>query len=163
MRPVPLFVNLTADSRKRSTRMNQNRIKVAVVDDDESFASALERRFRLVGFAVSTYSSAEAFLASTTLPHPDCLVLDFQLGGMSGLDLQRKLGQLGARVPIIFVTGHDSPTLRTEAEQAGCSAFFLKPVPTQLLLEAINKAVNPASRDSQMDAITAATSHGKTP
>ena len=143
--------------------MNQNKIKLAVVDDDDSFASAIERRFRLLGFEVSTYSSAEAFLASTTLPRPDCLVLDIQLGGMSGLALQRRLGELGARAPIIFVTAHDSPAMRQEAQQAGCSAFFLKPVPTKLLLAAINKAVNPASRDSQMGPITAATSHGNKP
>jgi len=92
--------------------MNQSKIKLAVVDDDESFASALERRFRLLGLEVTTYPSAEAFLASTTLPRPDCLVLDIQLGGMSGLDLQRRLGELGARAPIIFVTAHDSPAMR---------------------------------------------------
>ena len=129
--------------------MNQSKIKLAVVDDDESFASALERRFRLLGLEVTTYPSAEAFLASTTLPRPDCLVLDIQLGGMSGLDLQRRLGELGARAPIIFVTAHDSPAMRKEAQQAGCSAFFLKPVPTKLLLEAINNAVNPSSGASQ--------------
>ena len=98
--------------------MNQNKIKLAVVDDDESFASALERRFRLLGLEVTTYPSAEAFLASTTLPRPGCLVLDIQLGGMSGLDLQRRLGELGARAPIIFVTAHDSPAMRKEAQQA---------------------------------------------
>jgi FixJ family two-component response regulator len=73
-------------------------------------------------------------------------VLDVQLGGMSGLDLQRRLGELGAKAPIIFVTAHDSPAIRKEAEQGGCSAFFLKPVPTKLLLAAINNAVNPSSR-----------------
>jgi FixJ family two-component response regulator len=134
--------------------MNQNKIKLAVVDDDESFASALERRFRLLGFDVSTYSSAGAFLASAMLPDPDCLVLDVQLGGLSGLDLQRRLGELGARAPIIFLTAHDSPTMRKEAEQAGCSAFFLKPVPTRLLLEAINKAVKPGDRDRQLASST---------
>jgi FixJ family two-component response regulator len=58
--------------------MSQNKINVAVVDDDESFACALERRFRASGFQVRTYPSAEAFLASTMLPQPDCLVLDKQ-------------------------------------------------------------------------------------
>ena len=98
-----------------------------------------------------------------TLPRPDCLVLDIQLGGMSGLDLQRKLGELGARAPIIFVTAYDSPAMRKDAERAGCSAFFLKPVPTKLLHAAINKAVNPGSHDCQMDPIAAITSHGKKP
>jgi len=133
------------------------------VDDDESFASALERRFRLLGLEVTTYPSAEAFLASTTLPRPGCLVLDIQLGGMSGLDLQRRLGELGARTPIIFVTAHDSPAMRAEAQQAGCSAFFLKPVPTKQLLEAINQAVNPGADDSHMGAIAAAATRHQQP
>jgi FixJ family two-component response regulator len=80
--------------------MNQNKIKFAFVDDDESFASALERRFRLLGLEVTTYPSAEAFLASTTLPRPDCLVLDIQLSGMSGLDLQRRLQEVGDATPM---------------------------------------------------------------
>jgi FixJ family two-component response regulator len=76
-------------------------------------------------------------------------VLDVQLGAMSGLDLQRRLGELGARAPIIFVTAYDSPAIRKEAEQGGCSAFFLKPVPTKALLEAIHHAVNPGSGNTQ--------------
>jgi FixJ family two-component response regulator len=125
--------------------MNQNKIKIAVVDDDASFACALERRFRASGFEVRTYPSAEVFLARPTQPQPDCLVLDIHLGGMSGLDLQRRLRELGALVPIIFVTAHDAPGIREEAERAGCSAYFLKPVPGHLLIEAITKAVEPSS------------------
>ena len=132
--------------------MNQPKINVAVVDDDESFARSLERLFRASGFAVSTYSSAEVFLARASLPPPDCLLLDVQLGGMSGLDLQRRLHELGSRVPIIFVTAHDAPGVREQARQAGCSAYFLKPVLGQLLLKAISKAVNQDSRESKLDA-----------
>ena len=121
--------------------MNQNKINVAVVDDDESFACALGRLFRASGFEVHTYPSAEAFLASSTLPPPDCLVLDIHLGGMSGLDLQRRLHKLGASAPVIFVTAHDAPGVREEAEREGCAAYFLKPVPGQLLVEAITQAV----------------------
>jgi len=122
--------------------MNQNKINVAVVDDDESFSSALERLFRASGFEVHTYPSAEAFLASTSSSQPDCVVLDIQLGGMSGLELQQRLHELGALAPIIFVTAHDAPKVREEAEQGGCSAYFLKPVPRKSIIEAINKAVH---------------------
>jgi len=97
--------------------MNQNKIKLAVVDDDESFASALERRFRLLGLEVTTYPSAEAFLASTTLPRPDCLVLDIQLSGMSGLDLQRRLQEVGDATPVVFVTAHDATEVREQARR----------------------------------------------
>jgi FixJ family two-component response regulator len=132
--------------------MNQNRINVAVVDDDESFARAIGRLLRASGFDVSTYRSAEAFLAPTTLPQPECLVLDIQLGGMSGLELQRRLHELGVLVPIIFVTAHDAPGVRQEAQQAGCSAYFLKPVRGESLLKAISEAVNPSSQSSQKQA-----------
>ena len=119
------------------------------MDDDESFARAFERLFRAAGFGVQTYRSAEAFLAATTLPQPDCLVLDIQLGGMSGLDLQRHLREIGVLVPIIFVTAHDTPEVRAEAERGVCSAYFLKPVPGKSIIKAITKAVHPGSRESQ--------------
>jgi FixJ family two-component response regulator len=132
--------------------MNHTKINVAVVDNDESFARSLERLFRASGFEVRTYPSAEAFLAVTPLPQPDCLVLDIHLGGMSGLDLQRRLREAGNPPPIIFVTAHDAPGVRAEAERAGCSAYFLKPVPRKPLIEAITKAVHPDSRSSQSHA-----------
>jgi FixJ family two-component response regulator len=122
--------------------MNQNKINVTLVDDDESFACALERLLRASGFNVRTFPSAESFLAGAMHPPPACLVLDIQLGGMSGLDLQRRLGEIRNPPPIIFVTAHDAPGVRAEAERGGCSAYFLKPVPGKSLIEAINKAVN---------------------
>jgi len=129
--------------------MNPTRINVAVVDDDESFSRAIGRLFRASGFDVHTYPSAEAFLATATLPQPDCLVLDIHLGGMSGLDLQRRLRERGASAPIIFVTAHDAPGVRLEAQQDGCAAYFLKPVPGESLLAAIKNAVNSGNRREQ--------------
>jgi FixJ family two-component response regulator len=121
--------------------MNLKTVNIAVVNDDASYACALEQRLRASGFAVRTYPSAEAFLAATALPPPDCLVLEAQLRGMSGLDLQRQLRQLGALTPVIFVAANDAPRVREEAEQAGCSAFFHKPVGGQLLVETITQAI----------------------
>jgi len=89
-----------------------------------------------------TYPSAEPFLASTALPQPDCLVLDIHLGGMSGLDLRQQLNAFGRTTPVVFVTAHDEPKIREEAQQVGCSAYLRKPVPAKLLLEAISKAVS---------------------
>jgi FixJ family two-component response regulator len=122
--------------------MKPNKINIAVVDDDQSYACALERLFRASGFSVSTFASGEAFLAPAMLAEPDCLVLDIQLGGMSGLDLERRLRERGDRTPIIFVTAHDAPGVREAAEQAGCSGYFAKPVRGQLLVEAIYKALD---------------------
>ena len=132
--------------------MSQNKINVAVVDDDESFACALERLFRASGFEVRTYSSAESFLAAPPLPRPDCLVLDVHLDGMSGLDLKRQLRTAGDVAPIIFVTADDAPGVREEAEQAGVSGYFLKPVPRELLIQAIKKAVGPGTRETSSTA-----------
>ena len=132
--------------------MNQTKLYVAVVDDDNSFARSLERLFRASGFEVQTYSSGEAFLAAEKLPQPDCLVLDIHLGGMSGLDLQRRLRELRSAVPIIFVTAHDAPGVREEARRAGCSMYFLKPVPRKSLIEAVTKAVQLRNRDRKNDA-----------
>jgi FixJ family two-component response regulator len=129
--------------------MNQKKIKVAVVDDDESFACALERLFRASGFEVCTYPSAEAYLAPTARSQPDCLVLDIHLGGMSGLDLQQRLQEAHSRVPIIFVTAQDAPGVRQKTQQSGCAGYFLKPVPGKSLLEAITKAVNLAGSKGQ--------------
>jgi FixJ family two-component response regulator len=129
--------------------MKQKPINVAIVDDDESFARALERLFRVSGFEVRTYRSAEAFLAPSDLPEPNCLVLDIQLGGMSGLDLQRRLSEIHSQVPIVFVTAHDSPGVRREAEAGGCSAYLLKPVPRESLLKAVNEAVYASNHKSR--------------
>jgi FixJ family two-component response regulator len=128
--------------------MNQSRINVAVVDDDQSFARALERLFRASGLGVHTYPSAEVLLAMIPLPQPDCFVLDIQLGGMSGLELQRQLRQLGAMAPVIFVTAHDMSGFRDQAQKAGCSAYFSKPVQGGALIDAIKKAVNPGGEQS---------------
>src|SRR6266536_5785864 len=103
-------------------RMSKTKTYVAVVDDDDSFARALGRLLRAAGFEVRTYPSAEDFLAPTSLPQPDCLVLDIQLAGMSGLELQRRLRELGTLTPVIFVTAHDATEVREEAQQAGCVA-----------------------------------------
>lgn len=118
-----------------------------MVDDDESFGRAIGRLLRAAGFEPVGYSSAEAFLADTARAQPDCLVLDIHLGGASGLELRRHLTALGRTTPVIFVTGHDEPKIRDEAQQVGCSAYLRKPVPRQSLLEAIGKAVKP--RNSQ--------------
>ena len=99
---------------------------VAVVDDDESLCRSLGRLLRASGIQPITYLSAEAFLADRKQPQFDCLILDVQLEGMSGLDLQRQLHEEGARTPIIFITAHDDSGARAEAEAAGCAAYFRK-------------------------------------
>jgi FixJ family two-component response regulator len=90
---------------------------VAVVDDDDSLCRSLGRLLRAAGLQPVTYSSAEAFLADEKCPRFDCLLLDVQLGGMSGI---------GHNVPVIFITALDDPDTRIEAEASGCAAYFSK-------------------------------------
>src|SRR3954451_6802649 len=82
---------------------------VAVVDDDESICRSFGRLLRAAGFQPITYPSAEAFLADAKHPQFDCLVLDVQLGGMSGLALKCQLTAAGQTTPVIFITAHDDP------------------------------------------------------
>ena len=114
---------------------------VAVVDDDESLCRSLGRLLRASGIQPITYLSAEAFLADTKHPQFDCLVLDVQLEGMSGLYLQRQLHAEGSRTPVIFITAQDDPAAREEAETAGCAAYFRKTDDGSAVLEAIRSVL----------------------
>lgn len=101
-------------------------IFVAIIDDDDSLCRSLGRLLRASGIQPITYASAEAFLADTKQPRFDCLVLDVQLGGMSGIALAQRLVAQGAHTPFIFITAHDDPETRARAQAAGCEAYFRK-------------------------------------
>ena len=101
-------------------------IYVAVVDDDESLCRSLSRLLRASDIQAVTYSSAEAFLADTKHPRFDCLVLDIQLGGMSGIELAQQLADVADPTPIIFITAHDDEEAWEQAMAACCAAYFRK-------------------------------------
>ena len=115
-------------------------IYIAVIDDDESLCRSLSRLLRASGLQPITYPSAEAFLADTKHPQFDCLVLDIQLGGMSGIELQRRLAAEGEASPVIFITAHDDPAARAQAQAAGY-AYFRKNDSGSEVIEAIRRAV----------------------
>jgi FixJ family two-component response regulator len=112
---------------------------VAVVDDDESFCRSLGRLLRAAGMQPITYASGEAFLEDRKHPQFDCLVLDVHLGGMSGIELGRRLADEGRSTPFICITAHDEPETRAEAEAAGCAAFFRKTASGADVLDAIRR------------------------
>ncbi|SDR64285.1 Response regulator receiver domain-containing protein [Rhizobiales bacterium GAS113] len=114
---------------------------VAVVDDDRSMLKAIERLLGARGFRVEVSLSAEAFLASGASEYADCLLLDIQLGQMSGLELRRQLAKCGCTIPVIFITAVDAESTRQEALKAGCAGFLRKPFPSHLLFAAIQKAL----------------------
>jgi FixJ family two-component response regulator len=112
---------------------------VAVVDDDEMVCQSFGRLLRAAGLQPITYPSAEAFLADTKHPQFDCLVLDVQLDGMSGIELAQRLKADGGSPPFIFITAHDDPAARGEAEAAGCAAYFQKTDSGADVLETIRR------------------------
>ena len=113
---------------------------IAVVDDDEKVCQSFGRLLRAAGLQPITYSSAEEFLADSKRPRFDCLVLDVQLGGMSGIELAQRLQADGGSPPFIFITAHDDPGARDQATAAGCSAYFQKTASGTDVLEAIRRA-----------------------
>jgi FixJ family two-component response regulator len=114
---------------------------VAVVDDDRSMLVGVERLLNAYGYATRVFASAEAFLDPGAEIDADCLVLDIDLGGMSGIELQRRLASCGSAVPIIFMTALDDETTRARALEAGCVACLLKPFVGRSLIDAVKIAV----------------------
>lgn len=115
--------------------------KVFVVDDDASVRVALGRLIRSAGLEVETFASAEDLLETWPSDSAGCLILDVQLPGLSGLELQSKLAALGSTVPIIFITAHDDPDARTQALNDGAAEFLEKPFDDEDLLAAIHTAL----------------------
>ncbi|MCP5518000.1 MAG: response regulator [Verrucomicrobiales bacterium] len=118
-------------------RTNQANIYVAIVDDDEGVRSAFSRLLRAAGFQPVAYASAEAFLADTKHPQFDCLALDIQLTGLSGLDLGRRLAAVHQHTPIIYITAYDNEENRRQAGLLGCAGYFRKDARGQDIIERI--------------------------
>jgi FixJ family two-component response regulator len=112
---------------------------VAIVDDDENHSRSFARLLRAAGMQAITYTSAEAFLGDTKHPQFDCLVLDIHLGGMSGIELGRRLVAEGGHAPFILITAQDDPEARARAKASGCVAFFRKTDAGANLLDAIRR------------------------
>jgi FixJ family two-component response regulator len=114
---------------------------VAVVDDDENLRRSFARLLRAAGMLPTTYPSAEAFLTDTMHTQFDCLVLDVQLPGMSGLELQEQLSAKGVATPILFITAYDDPLSRERAYAVGCAGYFRKTDSGSEVLNAIDKVI----------------------
>jgi len=122
--------------------------RIAVVDDEQSVCVALQRLIRSAGMDVETYPSGEEFLKAVQTRRPDCVVLDLHMPKVNGYEVQSRLVQAGARVPVVVITGHDTPESRARALASGAAAYLLKPVDDRLLLDAIAAAVAGADADA---------------
>src|SRR5262245_30012652 len=117
---------------------------ICVVDDDLSLLRGLRRLLGAYGFTVEPFPSAEAFLESPHRTRAACLVLDVQLGGLTGLELQEQLLAAGSQIPAIFITAHDDERTRERARRARAIAYLRKPFDDYVLIEAIKRAISRA-------------------
>jgi len=114
---------------------------VFVVDDDEAICRSLALLIEDIGLKAETFVSAQHFLSAYDPAQPGCLVLDVRMSGMSGLELQSRLNELGLQIPTIIMTGHGDVPMAVEAMKAGALDFVEKPFRDQVMLDSIQKAI----------------------
>jgi FixJ family two-component response regulator len=117
---------------------------IAIVDDDESVCRAIKRLVRSLGMEADTFTSGQGFIdlieAMPSL-RVDCVVLDVQMPGLNGLQVQEQLTKRSHGIPIIFITAHDDPIVREQALAAGALAFLRKPFNDELLVKILSAAL----------------------
>ena len=113
---------------------------VLVVDDDPSMLKSIERLLQKMGYASRIFPSAEAFTKHTDFNCALCILLDINLGDISGIELRHRLKAANVSVPIIYMTGNDSPATREAAHQSGCLAYFTKPFSAAALAKYLEQA-----------------------
>lgn len=116
---------------------------IAVIDDDVLVRQTIEDCMESAGYAVEGFGSAEEFLESGATRNAACLIVDIQLPGMNGLELQDKLAGAGNRVPIVFVSAQGTGANRETAIRQGAAGFLAKPFRREELLDMIDAAIRP--------------------
>ncbi|MGE8363648.1 response regulator transcription factor [Cupriavidus sp.] len=119
---------------------------VAVVDDDESVRRAIKRLLRSIGLSSETFKTGDEFLDMfDSIPsyRPGCVVLDVQMPGLNGLEVQRRL--TGSGIPVIFITAHDETGVREQALAAGAAAYLRKPFNDEIFIKAVRTAIDSTS------------------
>lgn len=114
---------------------------IAVVDDEESVRKAVMRLLEAAGHPARGFASGNEFLEHWAAEPPDCLMLDLQMPGLSGSDVQRALNRADAHVPVIIITAHDAPAAREECLREGAIAYLCKPLDERSLLSALGQAL----------------------
>jgi FixJ family two-component response regulator len=120
---------------------------ISIVDDDQSVREATTSLLKSNGFRAEVFSSAEDFLASRYLDETQCLILDVQMPGMNGLELQRRLASENRCIPIIFISAHNNQEVRKQATRSGAIDFLPKPFSEEALLRAIRAALGMAKEN----------------
>jgi FixJ family two-component response regulator len=115
---------------------------IHIVDDDDSMREVLASLFRSVAFAACAYPSVDAFLQAPRVDAPGCLILDVRLPGMSGLDFQSRLAEVGIELPVILMTGYGDVPMSVRGMKAGAVDFLIKPFRDQDMLDAVSVAIS---------------------
>ena len=130
---------------------------VFIVDDDIWVRESVELLIRSEGWLAETFGSAQEFLDRPRALVPSCLVLDFSLPGLNGLELQKRVAAERTDMPIIFITGHGDVPITVQAMKAGAVEFLTKPFSPDVLLDAIRKAIERSrtalSREADMQVL----------
>jgi FixJ family two-component response regulator len=131
---------------------------IHIVDDDDSMRRALSRVLQAAGYAVKGYATAGDFLVAEADEGPGCMLLDLEMPGPSGLELQRALRRRGSRMPIVFMSAYADVPRTVRAIKDGASDFLVKPIEAQTLLAAVESALavdagpqDPAPREPAVD------------
>jgi len=119
--------------------MDPVRLQIAIVDDEDSVRKAIARLLRSADMGVETYTSGSDLLAAITIHPIDCIILDLHMPRVSGFDVLERLTALGNPIPVIVITGHDSPEAQARVLTGGAAAYLLKPVDELVLLAAIDQ------------------------
>ena len=130
-----LWCEMTAVTPRDSLKV------IAIVDDEELIRDSVAGLMKAAGFPAVTFGSAEEYLKSGEQGRTACLIADFRLPGMSGLELQATLNSNHHRIPIIFITAHGDDKLRMQALRAGAVEFLTKPFDDEVLLEGVRAAL----------------------
>jgi len=131
-------------TNQKAIPLNKTKPRIAIVDDDESVCRAVQRLIRSLAMDAETFGSGQQlldFLEAMPSFQPDCLILDVQMPGMNGIEIQDRLVMSGNTIPVIFITAHDELGVREKALAAGAVAFLRKPFDDELLIKTLREAL----------------------
>jgi len=136
-----MSTTLAAAAGAYSHGMDNRRSFVAVVDDEESVRKALLRLLRAANMDAEAFASGEAFLSSLEKFRPDCVVLDLQMPGLTGRDVQRRLISMQINMPVILITAHDDIVTQQQSLSDGAANYLRKPLRGDVLVRSINDSI----------------------
>jgi len=129
-------------------RMENRRSFVAIVDDEESVRRALVRLLRAANMDAVAFASGEAFLSSLDKSRPDCVVLDLQMPGLTGRDVQKRLISMQINLPVILITAHDDMVTQQQSLSDGAANYLRKPLRGDVLVRSINESIARAAQSA---------------